>query len=134
MRRRDLTFVVMAILVSVLIGAVGGFLTGVRYQKRVMETNAIGFWTLGATCFSNGDVDCALANSLQAVALKNDEGVFLLSVAEAYHAQMKFAMAERFYGLALSQFKKEGSNQTKAVEHRIELCKKKIPIGTKNAG
>lgn len=111
--------IILLAIVIFIIGCGLGLFAGVYIQKGLMDASAAGFWMRGVTALEKDAYDHALVNFIQAVALKNDEPVFLRSVAEVYEKKNNKELAIEFYKLALEIYKKEKYGPIKQLEQKI---------------
>ena len=122
--KRTVVYAIAIISLSLLAGAY----VGVTYCKKMIHANAFALWARGMESFHDGQYDQAMFYYTQAVALKNDEPVFVLSVAETYEAKKDVATAIVFYEAAVEKYKElKMEGKIKSIEKRIE--KLRIPKG-----
>lgn len=111
--------IILLTIVIFIIGCGLGLFAGVYIQKGLMGASAAGFWMRGVTALEIGAYDHAHINFIQAVALKNDEPIFLESVAEVYEKKNNKELAIEFYKCALEIYKKEKYGPIKQLEQKI---------------
>jgi hypothetical protein len=126
--KRIIAYTCVVILISISIGAFGA----IHFQKQLIRASAYAFWLKGAECFERKDYGYAIFYVTQAVTLKDNEPVFVSSLAEAFENKGDIAMSLDFYKMAFDMYKekKDGGGMSRLMERKIQLLQsKKDEIG-----
>lgn len=108
-----------------IIGCAIGVYLGVILQKKVTSASAAGLWMVGVEALKAEAYDYALINFIHPVALKNDEPMFLRSVAEVYEKKKNSMIAIEFYKRSLELYKKKNYGPINQVEQKISQLEQK---------
>lgn len=125
-RKKTVAVTVVLVFVALVVGFFVGTWVGISIQKRAMWGSAAAIWMTGVECKKKGAYDYALYNFAQAVALKNDDPLFLHSLAETYELTNNLPMALEFYKDALEQSKKQNTGPKKLLESKVELLEAQL--------
>ena len=118
-------FTIIIFIVFLIVATVIGLFLGIYIHDSAMVIEAAASWLTASEYLKTGELDRALFYASQAVILKKDDPLYLLTVAELFEAKGDNKMAIEFYQQTLVLYKKKKTGPIVIIEKRLTDLQRK---------